>query len=285
MNITGHTRLFGIVARPIRHSFSPMMHNRAFDVLGLDNIYLAFEIEDNDLASAIQGFRALGVQGANISMPFKQAIIPYLDELDISAKLCNAVNTIVLKDNKYIGYSSDGYGFMESLRDQGIDLVDKKLMVAGSGGAALAIIAQASLDKVGEIIIYKRRVEEQAFIDQIKVIQDYTNAHIEIKNIEDQESLKQDLVSTTVFVNATSVGMAPNSDASIILDSSYFHKGLCVVDIIYNPLETKLLKQAKQAGAKTMNGKPMLLFQGARAFELFTGQKMPIEEIKKLMEI
>ncbi len=283
--ITGYTNIYGIIANPIKHSFSPAMHNTSFQNHKLDCVYVAFEVKDNCLKKAIEGCKVLGVKGLNISMPYKMEIIKYLDGLDTSAKLSKAVNTIVLKDDKYIGYNTDGAGFMLALKEDNIDVINKQIVVLGSGGAALAIIAQAASDGVSKIIIYKRRIDELDFINKIKDIQNHTDARIEIKDSSDKVSLKTDLQASSLLVNCTSVGMHPNVGECLIDDESYLHKDLAVVDIIYNPKETKLLKMAKLKGCKIQNGKPMLLYQGAVAFNLWTNCQMPINKVKKIMEI
>ncbi len=284
-SINGYTKVVGIIANPIKHSISPTMHNTSFEHNGLNYVYVAFEVEKENLKDAIAGCRALGVVGFNVSMPYKIDVIKYLDGLDKSARLSKAVNTVVLTDNKYIGYNSDGAGFMMSLKDNNIDVIGKKVAILGSGGAALAIIAQGAIDGIAKIVIYKRNIEDTNFIEKINDIINETNCEIIIKDINDKTSLKQDIHTSVLLVNTTSVGMHPNVDDCLIDDMTVFHNKLSVVDIIYNPKETVLLKMAREAGCKTCNGKPMLLFQGAVAFNYWTGQDMPIDKIKKIMEI
>lgn len=279
--ITGYTKLMGIIASPIKHSLSPSLHNSAFNRLNLDYVYLAFEVEKDNLQTAFEGLKAIGIEGLNISMPYKQAIIPLLDGLDESAKLCEAVNTIVKKDDQYIGYCTDGSGFMASLKDENIDVLNKKIVILGTGGAATAILVQAVLDGVKDIVVYKRNMATSDFIHKIEQLRPLCIGTIEFKDLSDLEALKKDLKNSALLVQATSVGMKPYENDCLIPNESYLHQNLAVVDIIYNPLETKLLQMAKVVGCKSINGKSMLLFQGAKAFELWTNHKMDIAYAKK----
>lgn len=284
--ITGHTELIGLLAYPIRHSSSPTMHNEAFAYLGLDYAYLAFEVGQDALEDAIKGLRALQMPGANISMPNKAAVIPYLDKLSPAAKLCGAVNTIVNENGVLTGYNTDGIGYMQSLKDNQIDVIGKKMTIAGSGGAASAIQVQAALDGVAEISVFniKDKFWENAKAS-VEKINSQTNCKIALHDLADLEKLKAEMADSYLFTNATGVGMKPLEGQTYIPDPSYFQPDLIVTDIIYSPSETALLKMAKEAGCRTMNGMGMILFQGAAAFELWTGQKMPIEHIKNVLNL
>lgn len=280
--ITGHTELMGLIAKPIRHSISPAMHNAAFRYLGLDYAYLAFEIDKEDLEDTIKGLKALKVRGCNVSMPYKKDVIPYLDHLSVAAKLIGAVNTIVNDNGVLTGHITDGVGLMSALKDAKADPIGKKMIIVGCGGAATAIAIQAALDGVKEIIIYNKK---DAFfnnaLDTKKKIEEHTSCFIQVKDLDDLSSLKKDMYESDFFINATNVGMKPMDNISYIPDESFFKPDLFVVDIIYNPKETKLLKMAKSAGCQTMNGIYMLLWQGAASFKLWTGKEMPIDYVKK----
>ncbi|KAF1296079.1 shikimate dehydrogenase [Enterococcus sp. JM4C] len=283
--ITGHTRLVGLFATPIRHSVSPMIHNTAFQELGIDAVYLAFDLGVDRLPQAIESIKNLEMLGANLSMPNKMAAVPLMDELSTAAKLVGAINTIVNKDGKLIGHITDGTGFMRSLQDIEIDIINKKITIIGAGGAATAIIVQAALDGVKEIAVYNRKDEFYEKVqEKLAYVEENTDCKISLHDLADQESLAKDVAESALLVNATGVGMQPNIEASPIEDFSIIREDLAVYDVIYNPRETKLIKEAKARGAKTSNGLGMLLYQGAAAFELWTGQEMPVSKIKPIIE-
>ncbi|WP_368490253.1 shikimate dehydrogenase [Clostridium sp. BJN0013] len=267
--ITGHTELIGLIAYPIRHSSSPEMHNEAFQKLGLDYAYLAFEVGNEDLEDTIKGFRAMKVRGSNVSMPNKTVVHKYLDKLSEAAELCGAVNTIVNDNNVLTGHITDGIGYMKSLEDAGIDVIGKKITVAGAGGAATAIEIQAALDGVAEISIFNRK--DKFFERGKKTIRDInkrTKCKATLYDLEDLDKLKEEIADSCLFANATGVGMKPLEGQTYIPDTSFFRPDLIVTDTVYEPRETELLKMAKKVGCRTMNGLGMMLFQGAAAFKL-----------------
>lgn len=284
--ITGHTELIGLMAYPIRHSSSPAIHNEAFAYLGLDYAYLAFEVDNSALEDAVKGLRAMKMPGANLSMPNKAAVIPYLDKLSPAAKLCGAVNTIVNRDGELTGHITDGTGYMGALKDNGIDVIGKKMTIAGSGGAATAIQIQAALDGVREISIFNIR---DKFWDNaqetIEKITSETNCKASLYDLADLDKLKEEIEDSYLFANATGMGMKPREGQTYIPDSSFFRPDLIVTDVIYSPPETAMLKMAREAGCRTMNGMGMLLFQAAAAFRLWTGKEMPIEHMKEVLNI
>lgn len=284
--ITGHTELIGLIAYPIRHSSSPKMHNEAFAKLGLDYAYLAFEVDNSTLEDTIIGFRAMKVRGCNVSMPNKTAVINYLDKVSVEAELCGAVNTIVNDNGVLTGYNTDGIGYMMALKDAGFNAFGKKITIVGAGGAATAIAVQAALDGVAEISLFnvKDKFWERA-VKKTKEIKEKTNCIITLNDVADLDTLKKEIESSYLFANATSVGMAPLDGQTYIPDKSFFRPDLIVTDVVYSPSETAMLKMAKEAGCKTMNGMGMILFQGAAAFELWTGKAMPIEYIKEVLDI
>ena len=284
--ITGHTELIGLMAYPIRHSSSPAMHNEAFAYLGLDYAYLAFEVDNSTLEDAIKGLRALKMVGSNVSMPNKTVVGQYLDKLSPAAELCGAVNTIVNENGVLTGHITDGIGFMQSLKDNDIDVIGKKMTIVGAGGAATAIEIQAALDGVGEIVIFNRKDEfwDRA-VSTVEKINTRTSSHAVLYDLADLDQLKKEMADSYIFVNATGVGMKPLEGQSVVPDKSYFRPELIVVDVPYSPLETAMRSMAKEVGCKTMNGLGMMLFQGSAAFELWTGEPMPIEHMKEILNI
>lgn len=284
--ITGHTELIGLIATPIRHSSSPRMHNEAFAKLGLDYAYLAFEVGNEELEDTIKGFRAMKVRGSNVSMPNKTVVHKYLDKLSDAAEMCGAVNTIVNDDGVLTGHITDGIGYMSGLKDAGIDIIGKKMTIVGAGGAATAIQVQAALDGVKEISIFNRK---DAFYERaqktVKDINEKTNCKATLYDLDDLDKLKEEIASSYIFTNATGMGMKPLEGQTYIPDKSFLREDLIVTDVVYAPAETALLKMAKEVGCKTLNGFPMMLFQGAAAFKLWTNQDMPIEHVKEVMGI
>lgn len=276
--ISETTQLIGLIATPIRHSISPQMHNAAFLKLGLDYAYLAFEIEPNQLEATIKGFKAMGVRGFNVSMPYKTAIIDYLDELSPAAKLCQSVNTVVNENGRLIGYMTDGSGLIRSFMDQGYDIYGKKITVIGCGGAGKAILIQAALDGAAELAVFNRSTNRG--IEIVNLINEQSDCHATFYELSDEAALKSQLANSDFLINATSVGMADLEEQSIIKDPSILPSHLVVCDIIYNPRKTRLLAQAEARGCQIMNGVGMIIYQGAEAFKLWTGKDMPIDEVK-----
>ncbi|MCR5546451.1 MAG: shikimate dehydrogenase [Lachnospiraceae bacterium] len=279
LNISGYTNLLCLLGHPAQHSKSPAMHNEACSILGLDYCYLAFDIEPHEIETAVKSLRLFGSRGFNLTMPFKESVIPYLDELSKASYLCQSVNTVVNENGKLYGHTTDGIGYMDSLRDVDFDIRGGKMTLLGAGGAAKSILTQAALDGVKEIFLFKRK--NASFQDTVSFaerIQKETNAKIMVLDMADEYELKQAIGKSDLLVNATNVGM--EEDISLV-KKEFLRQDLFVSDIIYHPSMTRLLKDAKEVGARYLNGEYMLLFQGAAAFELWTGQKMPTEEIKK----
>lgn len=282
INITGHTKLTGLLGSPVEHSISPMMHNEAFRQLGLDIVYLCFDVGTDGLKTAVEGLKEIGITGFNCTMPDKNLMYELADELSPAAKMIGAVNTVVNENGKLIGHNTDGMGYMHAVKDAGHDIIGKNMTLLGAGGAATAICVQAALDGVANINIFS--IQDQ-FFDRAKKMVDQinsnTNCNVSLYDLADTTELKKSIDSSDILTNATSVGMAPNIDNCIISDANFFHENLIVSDIIYNPEETKLLKMAKSHGCQVFNGLYMLLYQGAEAFKIWTGKNMPIDVIKE----
>lgn len=284
--ITGHTELIGLMAYPIRHSSSPAMHNAAFAKLGLDYAYLAFEVDNDSLEGAVQGIRSLKLVGSNVSMPNKTVVHKYLDKLSPAAEMCGAVNTIVNEDGVLTGHITDGTGYMMSLKDNGVDVIGKKMTIVGAGGAATAIEIQAALDGVAEISIFNRKDEFWANAEEtVRKINEKTNCKAQLFDLADLDKLKEEIASSYLFTNATGMGMKPLEGQTYIPDKSFLRPDIIVSDVVYYPRETELLRMAKEVGCKTMNGLGMMLFQGAAAFKMWTGEDMPIEYMKEKLDI
>lgn len=281
MQIDSKTILTGLFASPSAHSISPIIHNNAFEKLGLNYAYLSFEVNKDNLKDAAQSIKTLNMRGVNLSMPNKKEVIQYLDEISETAKLSQSVNTIVNDNGILKGYSTDGKGFFKSLEEEKIFMKDKNITILGTGGASIAIISQAVFEGIKNIFVFKR---DKNWNEQKKILDNIaskTNCNIELNSLEDKNILKRKIEESDLLINATSVGM--KEDFSLIEDKSFFRKDLIVSDIIYNPEKTKLLQIAEKEGCKIINGIGMLLYQGALSFELWTNKKMPVDYIKEII--
>ena len=280
--ITGHTELICLLGSPCKHSISPMMHNKSFEALNLDYRYLAFEVTEETLETAVNGLKTMGARGFNLTMPCKNKVVELCDQLSPAASLIGAVNTVVIENGILTGHNTDGIGYMQSVKDAGYDIIGKKMVLLGAGGASTAILVQAALDGVKEISVFLRKTSRfYARTESIaNALREQTNCIIRLCDFHDRDLLRQELSNSTILVNGTSVGMAPNVDECPIPDASYLPDGLIVSDIIYNPKETKLLTMAREKGLPHFNGTYMLIYQGAEAFRLWTGHDMPIALIK-----
>jgi shikimate dehydrogenase len=276
MNTNGKTKVCAIIGDPVEHSLSPVMHNAAFQKLGLNIVYVAFTVAKSELKDAISGARSLGLRGLNVTMPHKNAVMSYLDEVDSTAKSIGAVNTILNSHGKLIGYNTDGSGAMVALQENGVSTDEAKMVLLGAGGAAKAIAYEAAQD-VEELVVLNRTTikAEQLANDLRKKFGENIKAGTLSSSV-----LKKELEDADILVNATSVGMNPDINMSPV-PSELLTPQLCVMDIIYNPLETKLLKDAESVGAKVVSGIDMLVYQGAAAFEIWTNCPAPVGVMKK----
>ncbi len=280
--ITGHTGLTGLLGSPVSHSISPLMHNEAFRLLGLDYVYLCFDVGTDTLKTAVEGLKTIGIKGFNCTMPDKNLMCELCDELSPAARMIGAVNTVLNDNGKLIGYNTDGVGYMRSVTDAGFSIIGKKMTLLGAGGAAVSICTQAAIDGVSSIDIYNRPGENfNRAVALADTLNKETACQVSVHEIADATSLNDSISGSAILVNGTSLGMAPNTDTCPINDASVFHSGLIVSDIIYNPRETKLLSLAKAHGCPTFNGLYMLLYQGAEAFRIWTGKDMPVAPIKE----
>mgnify|MGYP001647686604 FL=1 len=283
--ITGHTELLGLIATPIRHSKSPVMHNAACRALGLDYAYLAFDIQPDQLEDAVKGFKALNVRGWNVSMPYKTTIGQYLDHITPIAKMCGAINTVINDNGVLTGTITDGTGYMSALKDQGIDIIGKKMTIVGAGGAATAIVMQAALDGVKEISIFNiKDASWERALENVEKINSQTQCKAQLFDLNDHETLRKEINESVIFTNATNVGMGKLEGKMVLPDTSYLRKDLIVSDVIYMPEKTKLLEEAEKVGCQTINGLGMMLYQGAASFKLWTDQDMPIDVVKEALD-
>ena len=273
--ISGHTELVGLMAYPIRHSDSPAMQTEAFRRAGIDCIQLAFEVDNTTLEDAVKAIRVLKMRGSNVSMPNKTVVGQYLDKLSPEAALICSDNTIVNDNGVLTGYCTDGIGYMAALKNEGIDVKGKKITIVGAGGAATAMQIQAALDGVGEISIFNVKDAFYARGEEtVRKIQEHTTCKASIFDLNDHEALRREIAESTVLANATELGMKPYEGITWLPDVSYLRPDLIVTDTVYAPPMTRFLEMACEAGCRYMNGHPMMLFQGAAAFKLWTGKEM-----------
>ncbi|MGB9928742.1 MAG: shikimate dehydrogenase [Methanosarcina sp.] len=270
-------QVFGVFGNPISHSLSPAMHNAAFSALGMDCIYHAFRVQPENLEKAILGAEAMGFGGLNLTVPLKEkALTIGTIKLDPLAKRIGAINTVVFgKSGEILGYNTDGLGAKKALLEAAVEIKGSKIVIVGAGGAARAIAFQLASD--GADIVIANRTEGKA----IELARNISSATFpgKIKGTELSE-LKSLLIKTDVLINTTTLGMHPDT-GNTIATAKDLHSKLTVFDIVYNPLETRLLREAKAAGAKTVSGISMLVYQGAEAFKLWTGVEPPVELMKK----
>lgn len=280
MKIDGYTRLAAVVANPIKHSISPFIHNTAFEATNTNGVYLAWEVEATDLAETVANIRRYQMFGINLSMPYKEQVIPYLDELSEEARLIGAVNTVVNREGTLIGYNTDGKGFFKSLPS--FKISGKRMVLLGAGGAAKAILAQAILDGVSQVSVFVRSSSMEKTRPYLEKLENATGFKVDLFALEDVSKLQARITDSDLLVNATSVGMDGLSQpipTSIVLPEK-----LLVADVIYQPFETPFLKWARNQGNQSINGLGMLLYQAAEAFQLWTGKQMPTDQIWKLLK-
>jgi shikimate dehydrogenase len=269
-------KLFGLIGCPVHHSMSPLMHNDAFHQLEIEAHYHAFHVETDKLEDAIKGLKALGIAGFNVTIPHKTAIIPLLDEVDEIALQIGAVNTVVNENGRLIGYNTDGFGFVRALREElGMEIKEKNILLIGAGGAARGIYFSLANSGALNIDLCNRTVD--------KAEQLISEGKLPVSSCAySLEEVKQMLGNYDIIINTTSVGMYPNTNESPIMLTN-LKKGAVVSDIIYNPLETKLLKEAKRNGATIQNGIGMFVYQGALAFEKWTGVFPDINRMRQIV--
>lgn len=280
LSISARTKVVGLLGYPVAHSFSPPMHNAAFKALGLDWVYLAFNVEPRWLPAAVDGIRALGFMGVNVTIPHKEAILSFLDEIDPLAELIGAVNTVVVKEGKLVGYNTDASGFWRSLKEEGVDPKGRQALILGAGGAARAVAFTLLKQGCSRLYIANRtyhRAQELAW-DLAKV------GSIQVETIPlEEDSLASVLPEVDLIINTTSVGME-GKGGELPLRAGRLEARHIVYDLVYNPPRTKLLEIASSRGCQAISGRSMLLYQGAEAFTLWTGREAPLGVMKQVLD-
>ncbi|WP_258359266.1 shikimate dehydrogenase [Moorella sulfitireducens (nom. illeg.)] len=278
LEVKSTTGLVALIGYPVGHSLSPLMQNAAFASAGLDLVYLAFAVAPPDLPAALAGLKALGFMGANVTVPHKEAVIKYLDAVEPIAARIGAVNTIVNKDGRLTGYNTDAGGFLRSLREAGFDPAGKQAVILGAGGAARAVAFALAGAGCAALTIANRTLEKAGCLAA-----ELTGLKVPVGacNLQEEE-LRPRIEGADLVVNATSAGMAPAVEA-VPLPAAWLNSRQWVYDLVYNPLETKFLRQARQRGCRVISGLGMLLYQGAAAFTLWTGKTAPVEVMRNVL--
>lgn len=280
MDIDTKTQFCGVLGKPVGHSLSPAIHNAAFRALGLNFVYLAWQVDT--IGDAVKGLRALGnFRGASVTIPHKVAAMQFLDHVEPTAKRIGAINTIVADKGELSGYNTDATGALRALREGGIELKGRRIVVLGSGGAARAIAVALAADSGAENLTLLG-IEDSERTRLAQDIRSVGVATVEDSHL-DEAALRRVLPDSHVLIHCTPVGMSPKSDSTCV-PASLLHSGLVVMDIVYNPRETQLLKDAKFAGCKTIPGLEMFLNQAVTQFELWTNQAAPVAVMRTVLE-
>ena len=276
MKIDGYTRMAAVIAKPIRHSISPFIHNQAYQLTATNAVYLAWEVEEDEVEPSLQQLRVLDMLGANISMPYKKKVLSFLDQVDGSVQLIGSVNTIVQKDGCLTGYNTDGLGFLKSL-PKTFSIKNKKLVLLGAGGAATAIVVEAIRQGVGEIHLFVRPESLAKYQAIFSPLSQALAFSIVLHDLSSRDQLNATIEGTGLLINATGLGM---DGATLPIPKDFnFPKGCLVADLAYFPAKTPFLQLAEEQGVSCLNGLGMLFYQAKLAFELMTSTKFPEEEV------
>lgn len=283
LDIKATTKLYGILGHPVSHSLSPSMHNNAFEKLGLDYVYLAFDITPGKLGEAVRGIKSLGIKGVNITIPHKQTIVNLVDEIDDDAMLVGAVNTVKNDDGKLVGYNTDVGGFLRAIKDDfGFIPTGKKSILIGAGGAARAVIVGLCNSKASEIVIINRTVSKAEDL-AAEFGHHFPKIKFRALSLGNQNEIINEMRKCELLVNSSSAGMKGENPLNLPL--GVLPRGACVYDLVYDPLVTPLVRDARDLRLNTQSGVSMLLYQGVDAFEIWTGRKAPVEEMKKALTV
>ena len=294
--VDGKTQVLGVIGDPIEHTFSPAMHNAGLNELGLNYIYLPFHVKEDMLGECIQGAKAMGIKGLNVTIPHKSNVIKHLDDIDSVASMIGAVNTIQFiydEDNESSnqdnginvrtkGFNTDGYGCVRAIEEK-TSIKDKKVSITGAGGAARAVAFQIANSGIDELSILNRNLSKaQSLANDLKINLESIGIDISI-NAYDLEELKRELSDSDIFIDTTPIGMYPNVDDKPVASADMLHEDLLVNDIVYTPMKTSLIREAELANAEVVYGYKMLLYQGIRSFEIWLGREAPVEVMEKAL--
>ena len=282
MKIDGYTRMAAVIAKPIRHSISPFIHNQAYQLTATNAVYLAWEVEEDEVEPSLQQLRVLDMLGANISMPYKKKVLPFLDQVDGSAQLIGSVNTIVQKDGRLTGYNTDGLGFLKSL-PKNFSIDKKKMVLLGAGGAATAIVVEAIRQGVREIHLFVRPESLTKYQAIFSPLSEALSFSIVLHDLSSRDQLNATIEGANLLINATGLGM---DGVSLPVPKDFnFPKGCLVADLAYFPAKTPFLQLAEEQEVQTVNGLGMLFHQAAVAFELMTDKTFPEKEVWQALKL
>ena len=282
MRIDGYTRMAAVIAKPIRHSISPFIHNHAYQLTATNAVYLAWEVAEEEVEQSLQQLRVLDMLGANISMPYKKKVLPYLDQLDESAQLIGSVNTIVQRDGRLTGYNTDGLGFLKSL-PKTFSIKNKILVLLGAGGAARAIVLEAIRQGVGEIHLFVRPESLAKYQAIFSPLSEALSFSIVLHDLSSRDQVNEMMVEADFLINATGLGM---DGFSLPVPKDFtFPKGCLVADLAYFPAKTPFLQLAEEQEVQTVNGLGMLFHQAGLAFELMTDKPFPEQEVWQAVKL
>lgn len=282
MKIDGYTRMAAVIAKPIRHSISPFIHNHAYQLTATNAVYLAWEVEEDEVAQSLQQLKVLDMLGANISMPYKKKVLPYLDQLDESAQLIGSVNTIVQRDGRLTGYNTDGLGFLKSL-PKTFSIKNKILVLLGAGGAARAIVLEAIRQGVGEIHLFVRPESLAKYQAIFSPLSEALSFAIVLHDLSSRDQVNEMMVEADLLLNATGLGM--DGFSLPVPKDLIFPKGCLVADLAYFPAKTPFLQLAEEQEVQTVNGLGMLFHQAGLAFELMTEKTFPEQEVWQALKL
>lgn len=275
-------KLYGLYGKPVAHSLSPLMHNTWFDLLGIDGIYMPFQVHNQDLEQAVDAIRVLGIQGVNVTVPHKKRIAPLLDRLEGDAAITGSVNTVLNHDGELIGYSTDGIGLLRSLKEEaGWEPKGRSAMILGAGGASSAIAFRLAIEGISRLVLVGRDPQKAESV--ACGIKEKTGFSPEI-TFYDTPKFHEVICDMSLIVNSTPLGMVPEVESMPPLSPAWSHPDALLCDLVYHPLETKWLREAAVLGRKTLSGLGMLVYQGAESFRLWNNISPPVENVISLLK-
>ncbi len=282
MNVKSTTKIYGIFGHPVSHSLSPVMHNGAFRELGFEGVYVAFDVDPESIGEAVNAIRSLGIHGINVTVPHKESVIIHLDEISADARLVGAVNTISNVEGRLIGFNTDVNGLLRAISDDlNFSFEEKKVFLIGAGGAARAVIVGLGRSCASEVIIANRTLSKAELLAK-EFREHFSSISIKTLILQDEEKIKTHIKSCDIVINASSTGMAGKNSLDIPLH--LLSKDAVVYDLVYEPRDTQLVKDANRAGILASSGLSMLLYQGAESFKIWTGIDPPIQTMKKALD-
>lgn len=278
--LNAKTKIYSIIGEPIEHSKSPAIHNLAFAGLKLNCVFTAFNADNGNIKEVMAAFRTLNIAGGSITMPVKQAAIPFMDKLSHSASLIGAINVFKNDDGVFTGWNTDGLGLIRQLEHNNIEYKGKKIVLAGTGGAGRAVAVELALGGVKELVLFDvnaKSCNALAGVISLNVGQCKVTAY----QADEKRMVKEIAEGAAAYIDCTPIGMTPSTDASMINDFSAIPREVSIVDITHTPPETKLARMAREHGCRAFGGMDMVLYQAAEAFKIYTGLEMPLDYVKE----